>query len=98
MTPSFSDASSSFPLIASALAFPPDISSTTFKINAKAKWQDGQPVTPQDVKWSFEELVKVNPDRQQYYQDVSMVEVTAPDEVTFYFSSKNYRELPGILG
>ena len=36
MTPSFSDASSSFPLIASALAFPPDISSTTFKINPKA--------------------------------------------------------------
>lgn len=98
MTPSMSDSSSSFPLIASALAYPPDISSTTFKINPKAKWQDGQPVTPQDVKWSFEELVKVNPDRQQYYQDVSKVEVTAPDQVTFFFSSKNNRELPGILG
>ena len=94
MTPSFSDASSSFPLIASALAFPPDISSTTFKINAKAKWQDGQPVTPQDVKWSFEELVKVNPDRQQYYQDVSKVEVTAPDQETFFFSSSNNHKQP----
>ena len=98
MTPSMSDSSSSFPLIASALAYPPDISSTTFKINPKARWQDGQPVTPQDVKWSFEELVKVNPDRQQYYQDVSKVEVTAPDQVTFFFSTKNNRELPGILG
>ena len=98
MTPSLSDSNSSFPLIASALAFPPDVSSTTFKINPKAKWQDGQPVTPADVKWSFEELVKVNPDRQQYYQDVSKVEVTAPDQVTFFFSSTNNRELPGILG
>src|SRR3569832_1678437 len=98
MTPSFSDASSSFPLIASALAFPPDISSSTFMINAKAKWQDGTAVTPQDVKWSSEELVKVNPDRQQYYQDVSKVAVTAPDQVTFFFSSTNNRELPGILG
>ena len=98
MTPSMSDSSSSFPLIASALAYPPDISSTTYKINPKAKWQDGQPVTPQDVKWSFEALVKVNPDRQQYYQDVSKVEITAPDQVTFFFSSKNNRELPGILG
>ena len=98
MTASFSDSNSSFPLIASALAYPPDISSTTFKINPKAKWQDGTAVTPQDVVWSFQELIKVNPDRQQYYQDVSKVEVTAPDQVTFFFSSKNNRELPGILG
>ena len=98
MQPSLSDTNASYPLIASALAFPPDVSSATFKINPKAKWQDGQPVTPQDVVWSFNQLVKLNPDRQQYYQDVSKAEVTAPDEVTFTFSSKNNRELPGILG
>ena len=98
MTASLSDSSSSYPLIASALAFPPDISSTTFKIDPKAKWQDGTPITPQDVAWSFNELIKVNPDRQQYYQDVSKVAVTAPDQVTFFFSSTNNRELPGILG
>ena len=34
--------------------------------------------------WSFNELIKLNPNRQQYYQDVSKVEVTAPDQVTFY--------------
>jgi microcin C transport system substrate-binding protein len=98
MQPSLSESSASYPLIASALAFPPDVSSATFKINPKAKWQDGQPVTPQDVVWSFNELVKLNPDRQQYYQDVSKAEVTAPDQVTFTFSTKNNRELPGILG
>jgi microcin C transport system substrate-binding protein len=98
MAPSLDDSNSSYPLIASALAFPPDISSTTYKINPKAKWQDGQPVTPQDVVWSFQQLVKLNPDRQQYYQDVTKAEVTAPDQVTFFFSSKNNRELPGILG
>lgn len=98
MTASLSDSSSSYPLIASALAFPPDISSTTFKINPKAKWQDGTAVTPQDVVWSFNELVKLNPDRQQYYQDVTKADVTAPDQVTFSFSSTNNRELPGILG
>lgn len=95
---SLSDSSSSYPLIASALAFPPDISSTTFRIDPKAKWQDGTAVTAQDVVWSFNELVKLNPDRQQYYQDVTKAEVTAPDQVTFSFSSTNNRELPGILG
>ncbi len=98
MTSSLSDSNSSYPLIASALAFPPDISSTTFKINPKARWQDGTPVTPQDVVWSFEEEMKLNPNMQQYYQDVSKAEVTAPDEVTFTFSTTNNRELPVILG
>jgi microcin C transport system substrate-binding protein len=43
-------------------------------------------------------LVKLNPDRQQYYQDVTNAEVTAPDQVTFTFSSTNNRELPVVLG
>jgi microcin C transport system substrate-binding protein len=98
MEPSLSDSSASYPLIASALAFPPDISSTTFRINPKAKWQDGSPVTPQDIVWSFEEEMKLSPNMQQYYQDVTRAEVTAPDQVTFSFSSTNNRELPVILG
>ena len=98
MTGSMSDSNSSYPLIADAFAFPPDISSATFRINPKAKWQDGTPVTPADVKWSFEQEVKLNPNLQQYWQDVSKVDVTAPDQVTFFFSTKNNRELPIILG
>ena len=98
MQPSLDDSNSSFPSIAEAFAYPPDVSSTTFRINPKAKWQDGTPITPQDVVWSFEEEMKLNPNLQQYYQDVTKVEVTAPDQVTFSFSSKNNRELPGILG
>jgi microcin C transport system substrate-binding protein len=98
MQPSMDDSSSSFPSIAEAFAYPPDVSSTTFRINPKAKWQDGTQVTPQDVVWSFEQEMKLNPNMQQYYQDVTKAEVTAPDQVTFTFSSKNNRELPGILG
>src|SRR3569623_259536 len=98
MQPSFDDSNSSFPLIANAFAYPPDVSSTTFRFNPKAKWQDGTQVTPQDVVWSFEQEMKLNPNMQQYYQDVTKAEVTAPDQVTFSFSSKNNRELPGILG
>ena len=86
MGPALDESGSEYSLIADAVAFPPDISSATFRINPRAKWQDGEPVTPDDVKWSFEQLVKVNPNRQQYYQDVTKVDVTAPEQVTFYFS------------
>ncbi len=84
--------------IAEAWAFPPDYSSTTFRLNPKAKWQDGEPITAEDVIWSFETTVKLNPNMAQYYQDVTKVEETAPGEVTFFFSTTNNRELPTILG
>ncbi|MEO8759059.1 MAG: extracellular solute-binding protein [Devosia sp.] len=98
MGPALDESGSEYSLIADAVAYPADISSATFRINPKAKWQDGVQITPDDVKWSFEQMVKVNPDRQQYYQDVTKVDVTAPDQVTFFFASTNNAELPNILG
>jgi microcin C transport system substrate-binding protein len=92
------DTNASYGHIAEAWAFPPDISSTTFRINPMARWQDGQPITAEDVKWSFEQQTALNPNQQQYYQDVERVEITAPGEVTFFFSTTNNRELPTILG
>ena len=48
--------------------------------------------------WSFDTLIKLNPNQAQYYRDVTKVEETAPGEVTFFFSTTNNRELPTILG
>jgi len=98
MDRSLDEASSEYGLLADAVAFPPDISSATFRMNPKAKWQDGTPVTAQDVVWSFDELMKLNPSQAQYYHDVTKAEVTAPDQVTFTFDVQNNRELPNILG
>lgn len=92
------DTNASYGHIAEAWAFPPDISSTTFRLNPKAKWQDGQPITVGDVIWSFNTSIKLNPNMAQYYADVTKVEETAPGEVTFFFSTTNNRELPTILG
>jgi microcin C transport system substrate-binding protein len=92
------ETSTEYPLLAEAVAYPPDNSSATFRMNPKAKWQDGTPVTAADVKWSFDEEVKLNPSLAQYYHDVAKVAVTAPGEVTFYFNVTNNRELPNILG
>ncbi|HTJ55942.1 MAG TPA: extracellular solute-binding protein [Devosiaceae bacterium] len=98
MDRSLDEVSAEYGLLADAVAFPPDISSATFRMNPKAKWQDGTPVTAQDVVWSFNELIKLNASQAQYYHDVTKAEVTAPDQVTFYFDVKNNRELPNILG
>jgi microcin C transport system substrate-binding protein len=92
------DTNASYGHIAEAWAFPPDYSSTTFRLNPKAKWQDGQPITAGDVIWSFNTSIKLNPNMAQYYADVTKVEETAPGEVTFFFSTTNNRELPTILG
>ncbi|HVW93966.1 MAG TPA: extracellular solute-binding protein [Devosia sp.] len=98
MDRSLDEDSTEYSLLADAVAFPPDISSATFRMNPKAKWQDGTPVTAQDVVWSFDQLIKLNPSQAQYYHDVTKAEVTAPDQVTFTFDVKNNRELPNILG
>lgn len=57
MTPSYDEVSTSYGLIAEAMAYPADYSSVTFRLNPKAKWQDGQPVTADDVIWSFNKAI-----------------------------------------
>ena len=92
------DISAEYGEIADALRYPADYSYVTYRINPKAKWHDGEPITPDDVVWSFDETVKLNQSQRYYYQHVTKAEVTAPDQVTFIFDQKGNRELPEIVG
>jgi len=85
-------------VLVEAISWPDDYSSVTYRLNPDARWHDGEPVTTEDVIWSFETLVEINPDRAQYYSNVTGVEETAPGEVTFTFNETGNRELPKILG
>lgn len=98
MTPSLDEQNTYYGLLAEALKISPDYSAVTFRMDPAARWNDGTPVTAEDVVWSFNELIAVNPDRQQYYINITKAEVTAPGEVTFTFNQTNNRELPLILG
>ncbi|MEQ9636772.1 MAG: extracellular solute-binding protein [Devosia marina] len=98
MTPSFDENNTYYVHLAEALKIAPDYGAVTFRMDADAKWHDGEPVTAEDVVWTFEKLVEVNPDRAQYYANVTSAEVTAPGEVTFTFNQTDNRELPLILG
>ena len=85
-------------LIAEAVRYPSDYSSVTFRLNPKARWHDGKPITVEDVIWSFETLTKLHPFWSSYYRNVKKAEKTGDHEVTFTFDQADNRELPNIMG
>jgi microcin C transport system substrate-binding protein len=98
MTSSLDEVSTEYGLLAEALKFPEDFSSVTYKLRDGAKWHDGEPVTTDDVIWSFDNVKKASPQQAFYYQHVEKAEATAPSEVTFTFDQAGNRELPHIVG
>jgi microcin C transport system substrate-binding protein len=98
MTQSLDEVSTEYGLLAEAVKYPADFSSVTYRLRPEAKWHDGQPVTADDVVWSFNTIAAINPNTRQYYGDVEKVEKTGEREVTFTFKSKGNRELPQIVG
>ncbi|WP_082434494.1 extracellular solute-binding protein [Devosia sp. A16] len=97
-TPSLDETSTQYGDLAEAFSYPDDFSSVTFRMNPRAKWTDGQPVTAEDVVWTFNKVMELNPSQANYYANVTKAEVTAPGEVTFTFDQTGNRELPHIMG
>ncbi len=98
MEPSRDEVSTEYGQLAEKVRYPADFSSVTYKLRATAKWQDGSPVTADDVIWSFETLQKLNPAYAFYYAGVVSAKETAPLEITFTFDKPGNREKPQILG
>jgi microcin C transport system substrate-binding protein len=92
------DISSTYGLLAEAIKYPADFSSVSFRLNARAKWHDGMPVTSDDVIWSFEKQIEHSPQAKFYYQNVVKAEKSGEREVKFTFDVKGNRELPHIMG
>jgi microcin C transport system substrate-binding protein len=98
MTSSMDEPSAEYGLIAEALRYPADYSQVTFRLNPDARWHDGEPITVDDVVFSFEVLKANSPQYAFYYRNVVSAEETAEGEVTFVFDEINNRELPQIVG
>jgi microcin C transport system substrate-binding protein len=92
------DIGGEYPQIADAVRYPADFSYVIYRINPKAKWHDGTPITADDVVWSFDKSVELNDSIRNYYRHVVKAEKTAPDQVTFTFDEAGNRELPLIMG
>lgn len=98
LTPSLDEVNTSYGLLAEAMKIADDYGAVTFRMDPDARWHDGEPVTAEDVVWTFEKLMELSPTSSQYYANVTSAEVTAPGEVTFTFDMTGNRELPHILG
>jgi microcin C transport system substrate-binding protein len=85
-------------LIADDMALSPDRRSMTFHINPLARFNNGDPVRAEDVKYSFDTLIaKGAPQFKLIFADVTQCEVIDPATVRFHFKSDNH-ELPLIVG
>ncbi|HZT27436.1 MAG TPA: extracellular solute-binding protein [Pseudolabrys sp.] len=97
-TPALDEVSTEYGLLAEAISFPDDRSSVTYRLRANARWQDGQPVTPEDVIYSLDVFKKNSPQLAAYYRHVTKAEKSGEREVTFVFDGPGNRELPQIVG
>lgn len=86
-------------LLAQDMAFAADGLSITFRLNPAARFWNGDPVTAEDVRHSFEVLTgkRAHPRFRQYFSDVSKVVVVDPRTVRFEFRARNH-ELHMIIG
>jgi len=98
MEQSVDEPSVSHALVADAYKYPEDYSSATYRLDPRAKWHDGKPITAEDVIWSFNSLRANSPMYGRYYANVTEVTALSDREVEFRFDQKGNRELPKILG
>lgn len=71
----------------------------TFRLDPRARFSDGKPVTAEDVLFSWQLLRDHGrPNHRQYYSKVAKAEALDPLTVRFDLAGANDRELPLILG
>ncbi|WP_439367493.1 extracellular solute-binding protein [Bradyrhizobium sp. DASA03005] len=71
----------------------------TFRLDPRARFSDGKPVTAEDVLFSWLLLRdRGRPNHRQYYSKVAKAEAPDPLTVRFDLTGANDRELPLILG
>jgi len=88
----------SYPYVAKNLEISNDKKTITYHLREEAIFSDGTPITAEDVIWSFNFLIKINPMMKQYYKDISKVEAVNQHTVKFHSKNPGNKELPGILG
>lgn len=98
MQQSLDEAGTSHGLIAEAFTYPEDYSWAIYRLNPDARWHDGEPITTEDVIWSFEMLKEISPAYNRYYANVTEAVAVSDTEVRFTFDQTGNRELPHIMG
>lgn len=86
-------------LLAEDIEVPADLSWVIFTLRKEARFHDGQPITPEDVIFSFSTLkTHGHPQYRFYYENVLEARKIGPSQVKFIFAKGENRELPHIIG
>ena len=96
MTPSYDEPQSYYPLIANSITLSADRTTADLDLNPKARWNDGKPITVEDVVWSFTTLKEKGHPSYRVQLKPMTIEATGPHSVRFHFLDKEHRELPLI--
>ncbi|KWH06786.1 peptide ABC transporter substrate-binding protein [Burkholderia territorii] len=98
-TGSMDEPASAYGLLADDIAVAPDRRSVTFHLNPRARFSNGDPVTAEDVGFSFDTLKSklAAPQFGAYFAEIAKAVVVDSATVRFEFRSAN-RELPLIAG
>ncbi|NYH20515.1 microcin C transport system substrate-binding protein [Paraburkholderia bryophila] len=93
------EVASAYGLLADDIAIAPDGLSTTFHINPRARFSNGDPVTADDVKFSLDTLKspQAAPQFASYFGEITRAVVVDPQTIRFEFRQRN-RELPLLAG
>jgi microcin C transport system substrate-binding protein len=99
LTGTLDEPTTAYGLLAEDVAVAPDGLSVTFRLNPKARFHDGTPVTAADVKHSFDTLMskQATPSFRVIFSDVKEAVVTGALAVRFDFRRAS-SELPLMVG
>jgi peptide/nickel transport system substrate-binding protein len=98
MTRSSDEPFSLYGLLADSVEWDDDRTYIQFNLNPKAHWQDGKPVTADDVIFSFNLLAeKGRPPYNNRLKTVEKMEKVGENSVRFTFNDKANRETPLII-
>lgn len=85
-------------LLADTADMSEDRKSIEFHLDPKAKWSDGQPVTPEDVLFSYNVFTeKGRPPYSDRMKKIAKLEKTGERSVRFTFNDQSDREFPLII-
>ncbi len=99
MARSYDEPFSLYGFVAESIRVPQDRSWVEFRVDERARFSDGKPVTAEDVVFSWQLLKdKGRPNHRAYYQKVVKAEIIDPRTVRFDLDGADDRELPLVLG
>ncbi len=85
--------------VAESIEIGPERRWVRFELRPEARFHDGEPLTADDVVFSFETLKRAGHPRYRfYYQDVERAEREGEHTVRFHFRGDDNRELSLIIG